>query len=87
LQLLDVGQLDKPGVNSMALNTESPANDKWLGAKKMGISRTHDTWKNPRTIGNDFSLPNVPGGNVRFLLSDILYVKWRGYGARIAQSV
>jgi hypothetical protein len=63
LQLLDVAQLDKTGVNG-----ESPTNDKWLGTKKMGLGRTYDIWKNPRTIGDDFSLPNVPGGNIRYSL-------------------
>jgi hypothetical protein len=70
--LLDVGQLDKTGMNSLLLNSESPTNDKRLGAKKMGFARTYDTWKTPKTTGDDFSLPNVPGGNIRFCVP---YVK------------
>ncbi|PNF28008.1 Cyclin-dependent kinase-like 2 [Cryptotermes secundus] len=61
--LLDVGQLDKTGTNSSLLSSESPTNEKWLGAKKMGTTRTYDTWKTPKTIGDDFSLPNVPGAS------------------------
>ncbi|XP_069705463.1 cyclin-dependent kinase-like 2 isoform X2 [Periplaneta americana] len=61
--LLDVGQLEKTGLNSILVNTESPTNDKWYGGRKLGITRTYDSWKTPKTIGDDFSLPNVPGAS------------------------
>jgi hypothetical protein len=64
--LLDVGQLDKTAMNSILLSNESPTNDKYLGARKVGITRAYDTWKTPKSIGDDFSLPNVPGGNRKF---------------------
>jgi hypothetical protein len=63
--LLDFGQSDKTGMNPLLLSSESPTNDKWL-AKKTAIIRTCDNWKNPKMTSDDFSLPNLPGGNIRF---------------------
>lgn len=61
--LLDI---DKTNVNSILLSSESPTNEKWLGARKVVNTRPYDTWKTPKAVGDDFSLPNVPGGNIMF---------------------
>ena len=65
--LLDVGEFQKTGINSVMLTDDSTVNDKWFSNKKPGIARACDTWK-PKPSNNDFSLPNVPGGRYCFVL-------------------
>jgi len=62
--LLDVNHLDKTSINSLLLSNQSPTSEKWLGARKVVNARPYDTWKTPKAVGGDFSLPNVPGGNI-----------------------
>jgi hypothetical protein len=64
--LLDVNHLDKTSINSVLLSNQSPTSEKWLGARKVVNARPYDTWKTPKAVGDDFSLPNVPGGNIMF---------------------
>jgi hypothetical protein len=65
--LLDVGQLDKTSMNSTLLSDESPTNGRWVGERKMRITQAYNSWKAPKTPGDNFSLPNVPGGKSKFL--------------------
>jgi hypothetical protein len=64
--VLDVNHLDKTSINSILLSNQSPSSEKWLGARKVVNARPYDTWKTPKAVGGDFSLPNVPGGNIMF---------------------
>jgi hypothetical protein len=73
--LLDVGQLDKTGVTSTLLSNESPTNGKWVGERKTRITQAYNSWKAPKTTGDNFSLPNVPGGISNFVFSHVLCIK------------
>jgi len=80
--LLDVNRLDKTSINSILLSNQSPTSEKWLGTRKVVNARPYDTWKTPKAVGDDFSLPNVPGGNIMFcfLCYELHKMKthWRG---------
>ncbi|KAJ9591982.1 hypothetical protein L9F63_001494 [Diploptera punctata] len=60
--LLDVGELQKTGINSVSLNEDSPVSDKWFFNRKPGIAQACDTWR-IKNVNDDFSLPNVPGAS------------------------
>lgn len=62
--LLDVNHLEKTSINSILLSKQSPTSEKWIGARKVVNTQPYDTWKTPKAVGDDFSLPNVPGGNI-----------------------
>jgi hypothetical protein len=64
-------------MNSTLLSDESPTNGKWVGERKIRITQAYNSWRMPKTTGDKFSLPNVPGGKSKFHIFTCSFYKMK----------